>query len=84
MIHALFFRFFVEYLISGPNVSEIENRALGPIVQAQAFVGWGIYYDAACRGKPCELHVVLNSPLSRCCLDLMARDALAVNLLLKS
>ena len=41
MIHALFFRFFVEYLISGPNVSEIENRALGPIVQAQAFVGWG-------------------------------------------
>ena len=66
-------------------MNEIENRALGAIVHAQALVGLGnLIIIASCRGKPCELHVVLNSALSRYSLDLVARGALAVNLLLKS
>ena len=57
-------------------MNEIENRALGPIVHAQALVGLGnLIIIASGRGKPCELHVVLNSALSRCSLDLVAREA---------
>ena len=55
-------------------MNEIENRALGPIVHAQVLVGLGnVIIIASGRGKPSELHVVLNSALSRCSLDLVAR-----------
>ena len=57
-------------------MNEIENRALGPIVHAQTLVGLeNLIIFASGRGKPCELHVVLNSALSRCSLDLVAREA---------
>lgn len=43
-------------------MNEIENRALGQIVHAQALVGLGnVIIIASGRGKPSELHVVLNS-----------------------
>lgn len=71
--------------MSGPKCERIENRALGPTVHVLALVGLGnLIIIASGRGKPCELHVVLNSALSRHSIDLVAREALAVNLLLKS
>ena len=43
-------------------MNEIENQALGQIVHAQGLVGLGnVIIIASSRGKPSELHVVLNS-----------------------
>ena len=47
--------------MSGPKCERIENRALGPTVHVLALVGLGnLIIIASGRGKPCELHVVLN------------------------
>ena len=68
------------------TATSLAPPALGPIVHVQALVGLGnlIIIAATSWGKPSELHVVLNSALSRCSLDLVASEALAVNLSLKS